>query len=146
DFGLSGLLRCGHCGCSMVGELKKGRYVYYHCTGYRGKCPERYTREEVLTDIFAERLRELVIAPEILTWLQEELVSRDLGEQAAREQSARRLQGDLDRLQRRLDTLYNDRLDGRIDAHRYDEKALEIADDQQRVRSKMGNAAQLCRL
>src|SRR5205807_4828774 len=58
DFALSGLLRCGHCGCSMVGELKKGRYVYYHCTGYRGKCPERYTREEVLTDIFAESLRE----------------------------------------------------------------------------------------
>ncbi|MGC9950217.1 MAG: hypothetical protein ABSF64_27955, partial [Bryobacteraceae bacterium] len=28
---------CGHCGCSLVGEIKKKRYVYYHCTGYRGK-------------------------------------------------------------------------------------------------------------
>src|SRR5262249_3527072 len=33
DFAFSGLLTCGHCGCSMVGERKKGRYVYYHCTG-----------------------------------------------------------------------------------------------------------------
>ena len=36
DFPFSGLFSCGHCGCSMVGELKKGRYVSYHCTGYRG--------------------------------------------------------------------------------------------------------------
>jgi site-specific DNA recombinase len=35
DFVYSGMVRCGHCGCSMVGEVKKGRYVYYHCTGYR---------------------------------------------------------------------------------------------------------------
>ncbi|MBM4073840.1 MAG: recombinase family protein, partial [Planctomycetes bacterium] len=44
----TGLLTCGHCGCALVGEIKKGRYVYYHCTGYKGKCPEPYTREEVL--------------------------------------------------------------------------------------------------
>ena len=52
DFAFSGLIRCGHCGCSLVGEIKKGRYVYYHCTGYRGKCSERYTREEKLTNCF----------------------------------------------------------------------------------------------
>ena len=48
DFAFSGLIACGHCGCALVGEIKKGRYVYYHCTGYKGKCPEPYTREEVL--------------------------------------------------------------------------------------------------
>jgi DNA invertase Pin-like site-specific DNA recombinase len=32
-FAFSGLLKCGHCGCAIVGELKKGRYVYYRCTG-----------------------------------------------------------------------------------------------------------------
>ena len=32
----------------MVGEIKKGRYVYYHCTGYKGNCHEPYVREEVL--------------------------------------------------------------------------------------------------
>jgi site-specific DNA recombinase len=137
DFAFSGLIRCGHCGCSMVGERKKGRYVYYHCTGYRGKCPEKYTREEVLTHSFAERLRELVIAPEMITWLDAELVTSDVREQAARENSERRLQADLDRLQTRLDILYDDRLDGRIEAAKYDQKAIEIREDQQRIRSKM---------
>jgi hypothetical protein len=27
DFTYSGIITCGHCGCSMVAELKKGRYV-----------------------------------------------------------------------------------------------------------------------
>ncbi len=40
EFAFSGLITCGHCGCSLVGEIKKGRYIYYHCTGYKGKCPE----------------------------------------------------------------------------------------------------------
>jgi len=39
QFAFSGLITCGHCGCAMVGEIKKGRYIYYHCTGFKGKCP-----------------------------------------------------------------------------------------------------------
>ena len=39
----------------MVGEIKKQRYVYYHCTGYADKCQgnpascrRKYVREEAL--------------------------------------------------------------------------------------------------
>lgn len=39
-FAFSGLIACGHCGCSLVGEIKKQRYVYYHCSGYKGGCEE----------------------------------------------------------------------------------------------------------
>jgi hypothetical protein len=41
DFAFSGLVYCGRCGCLLVGEMKKGRYVYYHCTGNRGNAPNR---------------------------------------------------------------------------------------------------------
>lgn len=60
-FPFTGLIQCGHCGLSMVAELKKERYVYYHCTGHRGKCPEPYTRQEALIDEFASALGELVV-------------------------------------------------------------------------------------
>jgi len=66
DFAFTGLVHCGHCGCLLVGELKKkGKYLYYHCTGNRGKCPEPYTRQEVLAGDFANVLQELVIPPAI---------------------------------------------------------------------------------
>jgi site-specific DNA recombinase len=41
EFVYSSMVSCGHCGCALVGEVKKRRYVYYHCTGYRGKCGDR---------------------------------------------------------------------------------------------------------
>jgi len=136
DFVYSGMVRCGHCGCSMVGEVKKGRYVYYHCTGYRGKCPEPYTREEILERQIARVLRDLVIPPAMLAWLQSELVVSDQAEQAARLQMARRQQMESERLQARMDVLYDDRLDGRIDAATYDKKASEIRGQQEQIRQK----------
>jgi hypothetical protein len=57
EFTFSGLVNCGHCGCALVAEKKKGKYVYYHCTGNKGKCPEPYTREEVLDECFADLLK-----------------------------------------------------------------------------------------
>jgi site-specific DNA recombinase len=55
DFAFSSLVSCGHCGCALVGELKKGRHVYYHCSGYKGKCPERFFLEEKLKDASTPR-------------------------------------------------------------------------------------------
>jgi site-specific DNA recombinase len=66
DFAFSGLITCGHCGCAIVGELKKGRHVYYHCTGYKGKCPEPYTREEVLERKFIGLLKGISFSNEVL--------------------------------------------------------------------------------
>ena len=31
-FAFSRLIACDHCGCSLVGEIKKGRYPCYHCS------------------------------------------------------------------------------------------------------------------
>src|SRR5262249_19895789 len=75
QFAYSGLLECGHCGCVVGGQVQKRRYVYYHCSGYRGACPEPYVREEVLTERFAQLLDGLALQPEVLGWLVEELLA-----------------------------------------------------------------------
>jgi site-specific DNA recombinase len=93
------MLRCGHCKCSLVGELKKGRYVYYHCTGNRGKCGEPYAREEVIEQRFADGLRELVIPPTVEKWWKTELLESDQTERAAGAQTLRRDHAELERLQ-----------------------------------------------
>ena len=85
DFAYTDLVRCGHCDCVLVGELKKGKYVYYHCTGYRGKCGEPYTREELLEKSLCAALKEIVVPTGVLNWLQEAVSSSDLTEHAARE-------------------------------------------------------------
>src|SRR5262249_29202924 len=102
------------CGCLLVGELKKRKYVYYHCTGNRGKCPEPYTRQEVLTREFGDLLGELVIPQPILEWLGDAVLSSDRTEQAARAQTIKKLQARWEQIQSRIETMYLDKLDGRI--------------------------------
>jgi len=140
DFAYSGLVQCGPCGCSMVGERKKGRYVYYHCTGYRGKCGEPYTREEQLEEQFAAQLRGLVVPAPVLDWLQSELAESDHADRAAQAQALLRQRTELDRVQARLDILYEDRLDGRIDVVRYDQKAAELTEQRDRVLNRIRTA------
>ena len=91
-FAYTRLVHCGHCGL-LVGELKKGRYVYYHCTGNRGKCQEPYTRQEILTREFSDVLKELVIPRPIIEWLADVCAQlSDKTEQAARAQAIKKFQ------------------------------------------------------
>jgi len=111
--------------------------VYYHCTGHRGKCEEPYTREEFLVEQFARNLRELVIPREVGEWLQATYVESDLTERAARERTIRQQRAQYERLEARIETLYNDRLDGRISPSFYDAKAGEIRAQQQTILRKI---------
>jgi len=130
DFAYTGLVHCGHCGCLLVGELKKGRYIYYHCTGNRGKCPEPYTRAEILCNQFANLLNELVIPPAILDWLADAVLSSDRTEQAARGETVKKLQARHEQIEARYEAMYMDKLDGRITEEFFDKTAVTLRREQ----------------
>ena len=125
----------------MVGEVKKGEYVYYHCTGYRGKCGEPYTQEGVLQREFAHGLQQLVIPPATSQWLEAELAESDQNQAVTLEQTIAHSQAELVRSRNRLNVLYEDRLDGRIDGATYDRKADEIREQQEQIRGRIEDAA-----
>jgi site-specific DNA recombinase len=146
DFAFSGMVSCGHCGCSLVGEKKKQRYVYYHCTGYRGKCGERYVSEETMGREFARALRELRFPAEILRWLEAALLEAESAAQAACAEALRRSQVELERLRQRQEVMYDDRLDGRIDPTTYDNRLAQIREQQAQIerRIRVAEVAQPC--
>ena len=115
DFAFSGLIACGHCECSIVGEIKKQRYIYYHCTGYKGKCDEPYVREEVLEEKFAALLGRLVFDDEVLDWVRDALHDSHAEERREHEEAIKRLRAKYDRLQNRIHAAYVDKLDGAIE-------------------------------
>ena len=139
DFAYTGLVRCGHCGCLLVGELKKRQYVYYHCIGNRGKCPEPYTRQETLTGEFANILRDLVIPQPVLDWLGDAVLESDRTEHAAREQAIKRLQARYEQIQARTETMYLDKLDGRINQEFFDTQAGQMRGEQDTILRKIQN-------
>jgi hypothetical protein len=121
----------------MVGEVKKGRYVYYHCTGYKGKCPEPYTREEILEAKFTELMRGISFSKEVLAWVTLALRESHADQKKVHDDAAARLQREHRRAQERIDTMYLDKLDGRIDAEFFDRKAAEWRTEQARILSEI---------
>ena len=139
DFAFAGLIACVKCGCSVVGEVKKQRYVYYHCTGYADKCQgnptdcrRKYVREQVLEQRFTELLGRLQFDSEVLEWVRESLRASHTDERREHEEAIRRLQAEHKRLGDRINAMYLDKLDGRIDGAFFDKMSAQWRADQAR--------------
>ena len=132
-FAFSGMLQCGSCGFAMVGEIKKKKYVYYHCSGARGRCPEPYVRQETLEEAFSAMLRRVSIDEDIVAWISTALRESHSDQKQFRDESIAKLKEDHVRLQKRLDVMYEDRLDSRIHVSLFERKSAEYRQEQTRI-------------
>jgi site-specific DNA recombinase len=132
DFAFSGFIACGHCGCSIVGEVKKQRYVYYHCTGFKGRCDEPYVREEIIEQRFTGLLGRLKFDDEVLEWVCEALDASHADERREHEDAIKRLRAESDRLQNRIHAMYVDKLDGKVDGIFFERMSREWRGEQDR--------------
>jgi site-specific DNA recombinase len=144
DFAFSGLIACHACGCAVVGEIRKERYVYYHSTGYGDKCQgnpascrRRYVREESLEKQFTMLLGRLQFDDEVLAWVREALHASHVDKRREQEEAIARLRAERDRLQKRLDAMYVDKLDGRMDAAFFDKMSAEWRKEQDRCQREI---------
>ena len=144
DFAFSGLIACHACGCAIVGEIKKQRYVYYHCTGYADKCQgnpascrRTYVREEVLEKQFTELLGRLHFDDEVLEWVRDALHASHADQRREHEEAIRRLQAEHKRLGDRINAMYVDKLDGKIGGDFYDKFAGEWREEQLRLQREI---------
>lgn len=112
-FPFSGLIHCGHCGWLLIGQLQKGKYVYYHC---KSKCPEPYVRQETLEAAFTREVERLSFPSEFIAELKEMMISSAGEQKTFQAENTKRLRQEYDRLQKRLEQAYVDKLDGRIDS------------------------------
>jgi site-specific DNA recombinase len=128
EFAFSGLLQCAYDNCAVTAEIKKSKYVYYHCTGYRGKCELPYFREEEIGNRLGEILKNIHIPDDILAQLEGSLLADKDREQVIRRQKIDRLQQRLTTVRRRLDQAYLDKLDGRITEDFWERKSAEWHD------------------
>ena len=133
SWAFGGMLTCGHCGCALTAEKKKGRYIYYHCTGNRGKCPESYVREEEIARQFGDSLRAIRLDEDVLEWMVEALRESHEAEKQYHDEHIASLQKRYKTLQDRIDTMYIDKLDGRISEDFFDRKSAEWRKEQAEI-------------
>ncbi len=121
EFAYRGLMTCAFCGCSITAELKKGKYIYYRCTGMRDKkCPGmQMVREEVLTDQFASLLDGLVLSSENLEALKTALKESLADEAEMRRANMERIASESATIRAKLERMYLDRMDDRVSEEVY---------------------------
>jgi len=137
DFPYRGLLTCAYDNCKVTAEIKRERYTYYRCTGYRGKCALPYLREDEVGDRLGQVLKDIHIPDAILAQLQESLLNaRRQREALAREQQERYNQR-LGQISRRMDLAYQDRLDGKISEQFWIKKSTEWQQEEMQVRESL---------
>ncbi len=126
-------MTCAYDGCQLTGDVQKGKYVYYRCTGYHGKCDLPRFREEDISDRLGEPLKNLqvprVVVNRIVTMLRE-----DQKQAAGKVDSERvRLQSRLTAIRNRMDAAYVDKLDGKIPEEFWERKMSDWRMEEQQV-------------
>ena len=120
-----GLLTCGRCGCSITAEKKKGKYVYYRCTAFRGACGNTYVREEQLAELLGDVIRPIQFTSEIAEDIATALRGVDHSAEEHRRESLRQLDQRRRTVVSKLDRGYDDFVSGRISDEFWTRKSRE---------------------
>jgi len=137
DIAFRGMLTCAHDDCTVTAELKKGKYVYYRCSGYRGKCDLPRFREEQVSEKLAEVFRNIEIPEPVVAQIVATLEAdqRTMQNRASSEQA--RLKERLEAVRRRIDQAYTDKLDGKISEDYWQRKHTEWQREETEIESAL---------
>ena len=99
-------------------------------------------REEVLEAEFTKAIRQLVFNPEFLADVKVALQQSHATETQEREEAVVRLQAEQTKLERRIEAMYVDKLDGVIDGELYRRKVDEARAEQARLAAEIARHQQ----
>ena len=120
-------MSCGTCGGSVTWETHKGHW-YGHCNGYKRagmkqKCPQRHEflrQEDIEKELFPLLDKAAPSNKRVLDILGRSLKESHADEIARFNANLSELNAAIERAQRRLESLYEDKLDGKISGETYD--------------------------
>jgi site-specific DNA recombinase len=113
-----GVIRCGECGGFITMEEQKG-HNYLRCTKKKGKCSQRYLREEKIAEQIASQIRRVALSDGWAAWLFEKNDLAYVEEVDASHKHKERLQQELAQCETRLNRLTDVLLDDVISHEDY---------------------------
>ena len=132
EFIFKGLLRCAACKCAISGDIKKGKHIYYSCSGYRG-CKKITVSEKKLLEPIYDILNNLEKPQQ---WIDDvvELMkkSQDYKNSFQRQQKNIQRQRYI-QIQECIDRLPKMLLEKRITEDQYDRLLQEYKDEQYEI-------------
>jgi site-specific DNA recombinase len=135
-FIFKGLIVCSRCGGVIGGQLKKGKYVYYSCSGYK-ECKRMYATEKELLEQVYDVLDRFKLSDKLIKEITDGLKEVGESENKFHKSNVKELRVEYDKYELRIKKMYEDRLDGRITDEMYDSFLREYKGKQSEILEQM---------
>ena len=109
------MLTCSHDGCTVTTEFHKNKYVYYRCSQGRGKCDLPYMPEQEVSNRLADVFKNIYVPDEVVRKIVASMQSDQDRVETERLQQSNAVNQRLATLRTRMDQMYEDKLDGKIE-------------------------------
>jgi site-specific DNA recombinase len=130
-------VRCAECGGTITWEIQKGHW-YGHCNHYRNCSQKKWLRQEKFEDMLLPILDKLAPKSErILKIIEKALKESHAEEIKYNENATRSLNNIIETSQRRLEKIYEDKIDGTITQEFYSKKFKEYTEQKEDAIEKL---------
>lgn len=146
DFAYTGLIRCAYCGCLLTAELKKDKYIYYHCTGNKGgECKRDYINETKIDKSISEVLKLIVIPKEIRLNISNSLKDLHYKKNGYSKEVKNNITKQIEVLENRIEKAFEDKLDDNITSEQWKTYNDKWHSEKDRLRIELENMDKLDR-
>ncbi len=120
----SGLIKCEECGRAITSEIKRNKFIYYHCTGNYGKCKNKknYVREEIIDEQIKQGLEKVVIDDSLSDYLNKILEESYKDLNIITKEKHNYIKKEISQIKTRQDKLLGLYIDGDINKEIWNEK------------------------
>jgi site-specific DNA recombinase len=121
----------------LTAEIKKEKYIYYRCTGYKGNCNQVYLRQEVLEGHLEDALSNLAIDESIQALIMDGLRSSLEEKIAYHNKLVDQTQKQIRFLENRINQAYIDKLDKKISEEFWQTHTTKWMSEKERLSIKL---------
>ncbi len=134
-----GLIRCANCGCRVTFEMKKQKYIYGHCTQSKGKHNAAYVNQDDITDIIADLFMQIRLPDKAYEEISQKLRTHHEAKKLEHETTLQAIESEINKYDARLERVYDDYLDGKIDETIHTKKSEEMKKARRALRNRLEN-------
>lgn len=116
EFPYSNMIQCGVCGGFLTAELKKGRYVYYHCSDYhrQGCKKDSYINQDKIDKAIMELLSRFDYSDKFVQDVLGAVIEIHEKKNNYNHETVSSINKQIETIQRRIERAYVDKVDGNI--------------------------------
>ena len=140
DYVFRGFIKCGECGAMITAELKKKKYIYYHCTKRKGKCSQPYnTTEFVLADQLSYSLSKIWINNKTTEKILDDFNSHRSKEQKDITIESATIKTALENIEQQFERLLDGYVNGLLEPSEYQSKKQKLIEEKTDLKQKISN-------